>query len=258
MFYNTTSTLTLSNYTSANAQDVNIMKTNVTTGAWHHFAIVRSGTTLSLYVDGVLAGSDAAFTFDFNNTSPVKWGGANGTTVLDRWLNGSLADLSVFNAALSGADITKLNTTPVQWLGGQNASASIAITVLAPIDNWRQTQFGTTTNTGIYADTADKDKDGLVNLLEYACATNPNTNNASPWSANKVGSNIEYTYTQNKAATDVTYIVEWSDTLLSDWSTAGVSAPTVLSDNGTTQQIKVAVPAGGNGRRFLRLKVSRP
>jgi hypothetical protein len=258
VFYNTTSTLTLSNYTSANAQDVNITKTNVTTGAWHHFAIVRSGTTLSLYVDGVLAGSDTAFTFDFNNTSPVKWGGSNGTSVLDRWLNGSLADLAVFNAALSGADITKLNTTPVQWLGGQNASASIAITVLAPIDNWRQTQFGTTTNTGIYADTADKDKDGLLNLLEYACATNPNTNNASPWSAIKTGSNIEYIYTQNKAATDVTYSVEWSDTLLSDWSTAGVTQSLVPgSDNGVTQQWKAVVPAGST-RRFVHLRVTRP
>ena len=55
------------------------------------------------------------------------------------------------------------------------------------------------------------------------------------------------------------FIVEWSDTLGNDWSTTGVSAPTILSDNGTTQQIKVTVPAGsGVARRFVHLKVTRP
>ena len=53
--------------------------------------------------------------------------------------------------------------------------------------------------------------------------------------------------------------VEWSDTLANDWSTSGVGAPTILSDNGTTQQIKVTVPAGsGVMRRFVHLKVTRP
>jgi hypothetical protein len=57
----------------------------------------------------------------------------------------------------------------------------------------------------------------------------------------------------------VTFIVEWSDTLGNDWSTTGVSAPTILSDNGTTQQVRVTVPFGsGVERRFLRLQVTRP
>jgi hypothetical protein len=42
------------------------------------------------------------------------------------------------------------------------------------------------------------------------------------------------------------------------WSTAGVSAPVILSDNGTTQQIQVTVPSGsGVVRRFVRLQVTR-
>ena len=49
-----------------------------------------------------------------------------------------------------------------------------------------------------------------------------------------------------------TYLVEWSDTLGNDWSTVGVSAPTILSDNGTTQQIKLTVPAGGGSDEGLR------
>ena len=66
-------------------------------------------------------------------------------------------------------------------------------------------------------------------------------------------------YPKNKSAIDFTYLVEWSDTLSNNWSTTGVSAPAILSDNGTTQQIKVTVPAGpGVTKRFVRLKVTRP
>jgi len=143
--------------------------------------------------------------------------------------------------------------------GGIVASA-VTLTVLTPLETWRQTQFGTSSNTGLNADTADKDNDGLSNLLEYACATNPNANNAAPHSASRNGSVIDFIYTRNKSATDVTCMVEWSDSLsAASWSTSGVSAPTILSDNGTTQQIKVSVPAGaGVTRRFVHLKVTKP
>ncbi len=257
-FYSSTTTLTLANFNSANVQDIAITQANVTTAAWHHFAVVRSGTTISLYVDGVLAGSDNAFSLDFTNTYPVKWGGANSTSLLDRWFNGSLADLAVFNAALTQTDITQLTTTPVQWFSGQRNSALVSITVLAPIDTWRQTQFGTSDGTGAYADTADKDGDGIPNLLEYTCATNPNAANAWPASTTRNGSNLEFTYTWNKAASDVTAVVEWSDTLqANDWSSLGVTTA-VESDNGTTQQIKATLPAGASGKRFVRLRVTRP
>ena len=107
--------------------------------------------------------------------------------------------------------------------------------------------------------TADPDHDGVPNLLEYATKMNPAANDVVPQSATKNGGTLDFVYTKNKAATDITYVVEWSDTLLNDWSTIGVSSPTVLSDNGVTQQIKVTVPAGsGVMRRFVHLKTSRP
>ncbi|MBX7209704.1 MAG: autotransporter-associated beta strand repeat-containing protein [Verrucomicrobiaceae bacterium] len=107
--------------------------------------------------------------------------------------------------------------------------------------------------------TADSDHDGVSNLMEYATKMNGNASDTVPQSATKNGSVIDFIYTKNKAATDVTFIVEWSDTLGNDWSTAGVSAPTILSDNGVTQQIKVTVPAGtGVAKRFVHLKATRP
>jgi hypothetical protein len=254
-FYGTGSTLELRNFTSGNTQDIGLSKTNVLTGTWNHFSVVRSGSVISWYHNGVLVGSDNAFALAITNSQPVKFGGSGSTSVTDRWLNGSLADLAVFDAALDPADITKLNSRPAQWLGGQTTTATITVNVLAPIDTWRQTQFGTTSSTGIYADTADKDNDGLLNLLEYACATNPNTSNGTPHSTVRNGANLEYTYTKNKSATDVTFTVEWSDDF-SNWSVVGVTSA-ILTDNGTTQQIKATMPAGANGRRFVRLRVTR-
>ena len=92
-------------------------------------------------------------------------------------------------------------------------------------------------------------------VQEYATKMNPAINDAVPQSVTKSGSNLEYIYTKNKAATDVTYTVEWSDDLTS-WSSLGVTS-SVLTDGTTTQEIKALVPAGVT-RRFVRLKVTRP
>ncbi len=254
-FYSSSSTLELRNYNGA-ALDAGLSKTGVTTGVWHHFAVVRGASKLNWYHNGVLVGTDSAFGFSFDNSSPVKFGGPSATSVLDRWLNGSLADLAVFNAALSGTEIGELITRPVAHLAGQTTASTVNVNVLFPFDSWRLLHFGTTANTGSYADTADKDNDGLSNLLEYACGTNPNTNNAQPHSsALSGGSNLEYIYTRDKAATDVVFAVEWSDTLTGPWNTSGVTS-TIMSDNGTTQQIKATLSAGTNGGRFVRLRVT--
>ena len=86
---------------------------------------------------------------------------------------------------------------------------------------------------------------------------NPAANDAVPKSATKTGSDLEFTYTKNKSATDVTFTVEWSDDFTT-WSTAGVTQALVPgSDNGITQQWKATMPAGANGRRFVRLRVTR-
>ncbi len=124
--------------------------------------------------------------------------------------------------------------------------------------NWRQLYFGNTSNTGNAADNFDYDKDGLSNLLEWACNLNPTTASSLPVSLNNSGANLEFIYTRSVAALNagVVFIVEWSDTLAgSDWHTTGVTQ-VVQSDNGTVQQVKATLPAGSTGQRFVRLKVT--
>ena len=75
-------TVRLQHFNGAGAAlDVDIAKTGITAGGWHHFAVVRSGTSISLYIDGTLAGTDSAFALALNQTSPLVFGGHASTNV---------------------------------------------------------------------------------------------------------------------------------------------------------------------------------
>jgi hypothetical protein len=120
---------------------------------------------------------------------------------------------------------------------------------------WRQTHFGSTANSGSAADAADPDRDGLPNLLEYALNLSPNAASRVPAAVQAAGGNLEYTYTRGTAAYNggTTFQVEWSDDLTT-WFTTGV-VESLISDDGTHQQVKATLPAGSGDRRFVRLRV---
>ncbi len=131
--------------------------------------------------------------------------------------------------------------------------------ITTPIEQWRFAHFGSILNVGAGLDTADNEGDGVSNFMEYALRMNPSQHDILPISLAKSGAALDFTFQKNKAATDVTYIVEWTDTLNGiDWSTAGVGAPVILADDGVTEQIKVLVPASNPVKRFVRLRITRP
>lgn len=122
--------------------------------------------------------------------------------------------------------------------------------VLGHPESWRIQYFATTASSGNAADLADPDGDGLVNLLEYATLSNPTNSNAQATTLIKQGATMTFTYTKNPDATDVTYIVEWSDTLSGTWSTTGIVSQTNGND------VTATIPAETNCR-FVRLRVLR-
>ena len=138
---------------------------------------------------------------------------------------------------------------------GTQYSSTGSFTTHTQHQGWRQTHFGSTSNAGDAADDADPDRDGLKNLLEYALNLSPNTVSRVPASVQATGGNLEYLYDRGTAAFNggTIFQVEWSDDLTT-WSGAGV-VETLLSDDGTTQQVKATLPAGSGGRRFVRLRV---
>lgn len=132
-FYNGSSRLTLRNY-NGSSLDAQIHVDNVATGEWHHFAVVREGGTLSLYFNGALAGADSEFTFSFDNGTPIGFGGmgASGSSFLNRWLNGSLADLVLFARPLGAAEVARLTSGPAAFFAGQTASAKVDLSIPHP------------------------------------------------------------------------------------------------------------------------------
>ncbi len=148
----------------------------------------------------------------------------------------------------------------ITYTGGDGND--VVLHLATAIEQWRFTNFGTIANIGNAADLSDTNNDGELNLMEFATGQNPNAATSAATGMARNGAIIEFTCTRSLAAMSdgVIFTVEWSDTLTpGSWSTTGVSAPTILSDNGTTQQIKVTVPSGsGVTKRFVHLRVTRP
>ena len=128
-----------------------------------------------------------------------------------------------------------------------------------PMEEWRVTYFGSPSNTGPGADLNDPDADGIVNLLEYATASDPTVSTPPPGHSSRNGDQLEFTYTRPPAATqELTYTPETSNSLTGPWIPAAPGATDVVGDNGLLQQVKVTVPTNSQPQLFLRLRVTRP
>jgi beta-glucanase (GH16 family)/regulation of enolase protein 1 (concanavalin A-like superfamily) len=123
---------------------------------------------------------------------------------------------------------------------------------------WQSLEWPGVSDPAIIGNLADPDRDGLVNLLEFALALDPATASTLPVNFVRNGATLEFTYTRSAIATGITYQVQWSDTLTSgSWSSAGVSEQ-IFSDDGSIQTVRASVAAGVSGRRFLHLRVGTP
>ena len=130
---------------------------------------------------------------------------------------------------------------PLTGLGVGNALAS-----------WRQDLFGSTANSGDGADDSDPDRDGLVNLLEFAFGLHPLQPDSSGAPRPGIGAGaITYRFTPPATVTGVTYRAEWSASL-----TAG--SWTAIPDTGVAPQRLFTVPLDGRPKIFTRLVVTAP
>ena len=100
----------------------------------------------------------------------------------------------------------------------------------------------------------DFDRDGVVELLEYAFAGDPKTPDASslPAAVNE-GRYLNVTLTKRPG---VTYLVETAPDLSgASWSALNT---TVLIDNSITLKVRDNVLLGGAAARYLRVRVTAP
>jgi len=129
-----------------------------------------------LFLDGVISATSNPITWSLNQNVPLIFGGhASTSSSINRYFNGWLDELALFRGTLDSNELANLARRSVATIGGLSASSTVNVTVLSPLQAWRQQFFGTTANSGTAADTADPDGDGVTNLLEYALGTAPDS-----------------------------------------------------------------------------------
>lgn len=137
----------------------------------------------------------------------------------------------------------------------------------SPLLAWRDFHFGNMEGTGDTANLADKDRDGLENLIEYALLTSPNQPNPSPFTLASEPGQVTLSLSRDPARSDVSIHIESSSTLTGTWSTIASSisgtafvssAPDVaVTETATTPAVvtlAVDIPATPSSR-FFRVRV---
>jgi hypothetical protein len=182
---------------------------------------------------------------------------------------------------VSGTTFTDSGLTPGQLyfyrVRGTNSlytSAYSGETSAAPlnvIESWRLNSFGTTSNSGLAADNADFDHDGLPNLVEFALGQPANQPATSPKvlvGKTTVGAQsfLTLTYARKLSATGVTLWVDaaalpngaWSQIDPLDSANQVSVQDNVPAAGWQTFTIKDTVPMQGSPGRTLRLRATRP
>jgi hypothetical protein len=88
--------------------------TSVSIGVWMHIAIVRNGTTLTLYKDGVAVSTNTSMTDPVASGQQFWIGGNSGDS---QWLNGNISNLRITNTVVYTANFTP-STTPLTAISG--------------------------------------------------------------------------------------------------------------------------------------------
>ena len=186
---------------------------------------------------------------------------SNGTLTFTPGSSGGTASITVVAIDNGGIAYGGVNTSTPQ---------TFTITVLAPIEAWRQAQFGNAT-AGI-GDNDDFDGDGLLNLLEYGLVLSPIGQSASPaaeFVSYAEGDRLRLILQRDPARSDLTIEVQAVGDLTGTWTTLATStngAPFtgpgyVGGDSATagvkTVEIRDIVNIADASSRFLRVKVSR-
>ncbi len=220
-------------------------------------ATVIAGTSVTLNGTVNASNNSSMVTFDYGTTT------AYGTTVSAApatVTGGSSTAVGVALTGLAAGTTYHFRVNGLNAVGTSNGADLTFTTLPSVLQSWRQQFFGTTANAGPTADAADYDNDGIPNLIEWACNLSPTARSALPAAVVTNGANFEYTYSRSTAAVTAGggFAVEWSDTLASgSWSSSGV-VQTVLSDDGTTQQVKAVIPINAANAKFVHLSVSAP
>jgi autotransporter-associated beta strand protein len=238
-----------------------------TTPSGYAVKLSASSGTLSVVVSAPDAPADLVATAGDGQVG-VSWNasaGATSYTVLRSTTSGSgYAQVTGGTTTATGfTDTTVTNGTTYYYvvtatnLGGTSAASNQAgAQPLSARQSWRLSHFGTISNSGSAADTADPDGDGRSNLLEYATGSDPNDTDAGPAAVlgeTADGTRLTLTFTRI-ADSSLTYTVQASNNLTSPWTDIWSSTGAANTEGSIT--VPDTEDLSANLKRFLRLKIS--
>jgi hypothetical protein len=138
---------------------------------------------------------------------------------------------------------------------------SQAVAIAQDYATWAAGYWGTNSNTGVAAGTANPSGDGIANLMKYALGLNPLVYvNDSPASYAMSNNVLNYSFTRMRYATNITYrvvtgadlaAINWSDY----WSSATNSYPSLAA---CIIQVVPIATSNQAGKGFFRLKITTP
>jgi len=215
-------------------------------------AIQLSGSLILDVPRGLLLGTSYTI-LENSGTGPISGGFAG------------LAEGAVFSQA--GYDWS------ISYAGGPQGKSIVLTITNGPanaMESWRHVQFGFWTNTGIAADTADPDDDGLTNAQEFAAGSDPNVSNipsisilspaAEPVTLATTSHSLRFLANASVSGTSLPPTVAWSKELgpgtilftsSSTDTLASFSAP-------GTYQVKCTVTSGSLAASALRTVIVEP
>lgn len=146
-----------------------------------------------------------------------------------------------------------------QQSGGNGAVGRVVISVtgLSPADSWRQALWGSSANTGLAADSADPDGDGLNNAQEYVLGSLPLSPETGPaLTLSSSGASLSAGFVA-RAASGIGYtgyVRRYTLEAASEPSGAWSEVATCVGVAGAGQTVTVPVPVPA-ARAFYRLRV---
>ena len=210
----------------------------------------------------ITATASAPVTLCLTERSLVNFREADATFVIVRTAGG----ISGFDPGAVVLDTSALPAAAGTWAVRQSGT-DLVLAYTAPdpdangngiLDGWEIEKFGNA-GPGANSATADPDRDGVANLVEYALGTDPLVPGPLPLAGELAehdgGRHLRLSVPRNPAATNLEYIVELSDDLQpASWTTSGTTVETDPADP-VRLVVRDDTPLGSAPRRFLRLRV---
>ncbi len=241
------------------------------------YATSIAGTSYSTFGNFTTLSNNAGLSNFMLNTAALTPSFSTGTNSYTATVSNAVSIITVTPTAAQANATIKVNTVTVTS-GGATGSIALAtgpntistvvtaqdgtttntytatLTRQTGIESWRQTWYGTSTNTGSAADNADPYNTGIQNLTAYAfCGPNQNPATARAGDLPQVQLSTDsyfFDFTEPSNVSGITYGAQSNTTLLAAWQS--------VIDTGSGTRHIFSVPVSGNPQMFMRLKVTTP